>query len=130
MLDLETVGQEGIAAGGVNDKTRFPGLLAAIVVLSANHRATVIRQKINCPRLAALMHLNAFFRGIADQHVIKLGPLDLIGIRLGFVPGIGKMKGLRHAMLRRDELSAPLFHADGFYFFSNAHAFEKRHIGR
>jgi hypothetical protein len=26
--------------------------------------------------------------------------------------------------------AAHFLHADGFYFFSNAHAFEKRHIGR
>ena len=64
MLDLETVGQEGVATRGIDHEARLPLLFAAVVVPRTNHRAAVVGEKIDGLGLAAFMHLDALARAL------------------------------------------------------------------
>ena len=98
MLDLETIGQEGVTSGGIDDKLRLPFKLLTIITFGTDDCPGIARQKIDRFGLGALMHLNPFFLGVTNQDGVKLSALDLISVRHGFVPSIGKLKGLRHLM--------------------------------
>ena len=130
LLDLEAVGEEGVAAGGVDDEARLPFVLAPVVVSGTNDRAAIVGQEIDRPHLAAFMHLDALARRVADQHVVEFGALDLVGVGHRLVPGLGELEGLLVVVMRRDEFGAPLLHADGPHLVGDAELLEQRQVGR
>ena len=130
LLDLEAVGEEGVAAGGIDDEARLPCFLAPVVVAGTNDRAAIVGQEIDRPHLAALMHRDPLARRVADQHGVEFGALDLVGVGHSLVPGLGEMEGLLVVVMRRNELGTPFLHADGPHFVSHAEPLEQRQVGR
>ena len=129
VLDLEAVGQEGIAAGGIDQETGVPFAFAAVVVHGTDEYR-IVGQELDSLGLAAFVHLDPLLCRIADQDGIELVAPDLVGVGHRLVPGLGKAEDRRHVVIGRNEFGTRLEHADGLHFLGNAHALEQRQVGR
>jgi len=129
LLDAKAVGQEGVPSRRIHQKAGVPPLLCAIVQARCHTDAAIVLED-DPRRLAAFVHLCTKPGCVAQQDLIKLGPLDLVGMGHGLVPGFGEVEGLRMVMVRGDELGARLVHADGPYLVGHTQAFEQGQVGR
>jgi len=129
VLDLEAIGEEGIATGGVDDEARRPFDFATVVVAGTND-GLVIAREVDSPGLAAFMDFDALLCGIADEDGVEFRPLHLVGVGHRLVPGIREMEGLRHGVLRGDEFGPPFLHPDRPDVAGYAQPLEKWQVGR
>ncbi len=129
LLDLEAVGEKGVAPRGVDHEARAPLHLVAVVATRRDVGAA-FGKEIHLRDLDAFVHLGALGSGVAEQDVVKVRAPDLVGAGHGLVPGIGKMKRLCAIVIGRHELGAGLVHADRLDLIGDAHLFEQRQVGR
>ncbi len=129
LLDGEAVGEEGVAARGIDQEARLPGAFAAVIV-HAVHFDAAAGEKLHRPGPACLLHVHALAPRIAHEDVVELAALHLVGMGHGLVPGFGEVEHLGLVVMRRDELRRPLLHADGTDLVGDAETLEQRQIGR
>ena len=132
-LGPEPVGQEGVAARGIDQEARLPapaGGPAALALLHLMRAALRDLASSTAAHAAALDDLRAGARGVADQDLVELRASHVVGVRLRFVPGVREPEVRLSAVPGRDELRAPFLHADGAHLFGHAELFEQRQIRR
>jgi hypothetical protein len=131
-FDVQLAGQERFAARGIDQVARLPVPGAAVLLLCLNARATLRRAtlQLNAAHAAALDHLGAGTRGVADQDFVELRAAHVVRVRHRLVPGLREAKVLLAITAWGDELGAPFEHADGAYLVGDPQLFEQRQIGR
>ena len=117
LFGLQTVAKEGVAARGIDEIIRRPGLLTAVVVFGVHphppHRSALrFIEKIHTPDAATFDYLRAQLRRPPKEYFVELGSADLVGQGHGLIPRLGESEFLAPAVTRRDELRAPFLHAD------------------
>ena len=125
-LAAQLVGEQRVAAGGVDDEARPPRSPGAAFVLGVDARAVAIEAHL--PHPAALDRLRAARRGVAKQQLVELGAAHLPGVGHGLVPGVDELDAGLVLVLRRHELDAVLRHADAFDLLAHAERIEQRRV--
>ena len=64
------------------------------VVFGFDDCASVVGQEIDRACLAAFVNLNALLLGVADQDLVELGAMYLVGVGHGLVPRFAKLEYL------------------------------------
>ncbi len=128
-LGLQAVAEKSIAAGGVDQLRRFPGLRAPVIVLRMHPDAVVV-EEFDVPGAASFDDIGASCGGAPHQDFIELRPPDLVCHGLRFVPGVRKSEFLAAPIPVRNEFRAPFLHADGADLVGHPESLQERQIRR
>ncbi len=128
-LRAELVREERVAARGVDDDARVVAHRRPVALRRDDAAAAVAAQR-DVAHAAALDDVGAAAGRVADQHVIEVGAAHLVRHRHVLAPRVAELEQRAVLVPRRDELDAPLRHAERRDLVGDAERVEQRHVRR
>jgi hypothetical protein len=128
LLAAELVREQRVAARGVDHEARAAGAPVAVLGLDLGRGPVGIEGDGADP--VPFARARALGSRMAKEQLVELGASHLPGIRHRLVPGVGELDELAMLVLGRNELDAPLRHADRLDLVAHAEAVEQGGVGR
>jgi hypothetical protein len=128
-LSAELGGEEGVAAGGIDDEACLPDRGSPGAVLGMHQRGPA-RPEIHSFDAHPLVDPGALGGGVAEKDLVELGALHLIGVGPRFPHRIGEVHGARAAVLGGQQFRPVLADPDARDGVEDAQAFQHGHAVR
>src|SRR6478609_8740995 len=93
VLSTHLTGQKRVAAACIDHESGLPCAWTSLSILRMDQRGPS-GLKLNAVGLGALVEVDAFGDRILGENVIEFGALDLKGVGLSFIKGLGEMEHL------------------------------------
>ena len=127
LLALQAVREEGVAARGVDDVAGAP--FAARTVVQHGAHGGAVGVELHVVDARALDGAGPARGGVAEQQLVELGAPHLPGVGHALVPRVAELEQALVRMVGRDELHAPLGHADALELRTQPELVEQRDVG-
>ncbi len=129
-LQVEFLGQQRVAPGGVDEIAARPAALAPLLVHGLHQRVAALG-KLDVRHAHPLDHPGALGGAVPQQQVVELGAAHLVGIGLALVQREGELELVVAADFQfGGEIHAGLPDADGVHLLEHAEAPEDRQVVR